>query len=482
MASFDPSVISQIPDMAGNPQEARAKAFKLADLMTQEQSNRILLADQKQQQADQAKAKEIYQKHGDKVGTTEGNLALAGDLAKAGLVKQSREAYQFGSEQQVRDLQQQEGKIKLLQYASDVIGPEAMQIKQVLQTQGLPMAQAMYQKRIAEILPQLPEGAQHKFPPQLPNDPAQAAQLLDGAINASAQARQMLTQQRQQAAETEKERHDRAMERHAMSMEGLSEKRLDLAAQKEGPRASADDTKKIQAIRAYMADRGLSFPSGMRSKAAQEQTLKGLLQEHPNDSPEQIAQRLREGALGLKTATTEAGVVARREGQAAPAINALNRQGGLYDQVLETGKRVDMGSSKMANAFRLWKQGEAIADPDLSEYVNTLVDTRAEFASVLARGGQVTDAVRIASEHAFPDKMSYPELQRNVERSKKIAEAIQAGNTSVADAIIKGKTMDEAMKAGGSAPAASQSAGPKPYSDAAKEQRYQEWKRQHGGG
>lgn len=239
------------------------------------------------------------------------------------------------------------------------------------------------------------------------------------------------------------------------------------------------DPAKVREVYGAMADAGISFPPGMRSVKAQHETIVGLLTAHPEDSATQIAARVKAGELGVGATKTELNVVARREGASAAAINALNREGGLYDQLLETGKKIDFGSAKFANSMRLWSQGAAVADPDISEYVNVLADTRAEFASVLARGGQVTDSVRIASEHAFPDKMSLGELQRNVERSKKVASAIQAGNTSVADALINGKSMEEALK---SSPDKATSAAHKPFADPEKEARYQEWKRTHASG
>jgi hypothetical protein len=236
--------------------------------------------------------------------------------------------------------------------------------------------------------------------------------------------------------EKERERHDRAMEAKGVGA------------------TPGVDSGKVGGVYAAMADLGISFPPGMRAVKAQHETIQGLLATHPNDTPQQIAQRVKSGELGFKGAGTELNVVARREGASAAAINALNRGGGLYDQLAETGKKVNFGSAKFNNALRLWKQGAAIADPDISEYVNALADTRAEFASVLARGGQVTDSVRIASEHAFPDKMSLSELTRNIERSRKIADAIQSGNTSVADAIIKGTPLEDALKASSTPPAA----------------------------
>lgn len=256
----------------------------------------------------------------------------------------------------------------------------------------------------------------------------------------------------------------------------LQRENIDSQIKKRAESMASDGDPKVESVYAAMSDAGISFPPGMRSVKAQAATIKGLLAAHPFDTPGQIVARVRAGELGMKEKQTELGVVARREGSSASAINALNRPGGLYDQLTETAKKIDFGSSKTANNLELWKQGKVVADPDISEYVNALSDTRAEFASVLARGGQVTDSVRIASEHAFPDNLSLPELQRNVARSKKIADSIQAGNTAVADALINGKSMEEAMGAASTTP---NGGAPKPYADPAKEQRYQEWKRAH---
>jgi hypothetical protein len=194
-------------------------------------------------------------------------------------------------------------------------------------------------------------------------------------------------------------------------------------------------------VMAAMTDIGASFPPGLRSSKVQRETVQGLLKQHPDENAQQIAQRIKSGGLSMSYERTASNVVARREGAAAPAIDALNREGGLYDQLLETAKKVDFGSAKFKNSYNLWQQGKVVADPDISEYINVLADTRAEFASVLSRGGQVTDSVRTAAEHAFPNNMSFNELQRNVDRSKKVAAAIQSGNVAVRDQLIGGEPL-----------------------------------------
>lgn len=217
MASFDPSIISQIPDFSGNPLEARSRGFKLADLITEQQRNKLLLGEQKQQLEEQNKAKDIF-KSAD-ISSNEGRVALAQKLSQAGLPKQSMEALQFSAEQQTRDLQQKELRLRALDLSSNVIGPAALQVKQVLQSQGLPAAQQLY----SQLKSTIPQEFQQNLPPQLPNDPQQAMGMLDQAVSISTRARQMLDEQRKERetsvkerGEAEREREDRARDDRAI--------------------------------------------------------------------------------------------------------------------------------------------------------------------------------------------------------------------------------------------------------------------------
>ncbi|MEI6873367.1 MAG: hypothetical protein WCL08_13905, partial [Verrucomicrobiota bacterium] len=303
------------------------------------------------------------------------------------------------------------------------------------------------------------------------DDLAQAQQLLSGPPGSLTAGLEKMRASSQQATEFfDKKAKEKLTTRNVESEikrreDETAQGKERLALQRAG-KVDGQSNPRIGEVYAAMADAGLSFPSGMRSVKAQQGTIAGLLAAHPDETGAQIVQRMKSGVLKMAGEKTALNVVERREGASAAAINALNRSGGLYDQLLETGKKIDFGSAKFKNNFSLWKQGKVVADPDISEYVNVLADARAEFASVLARGGQVTDSVRIASEHAFPDTMAYSELQRNVERSRKVADSIQAGNTSVADAIINGTSMEEAMHKKNPPPAAVTPTGTPPAAGA----------------
>lgn len=477
MASFDPSVISSIPDSSVNPVEAKAKGYTLASLIDEQQLGRMKLNSAKSEQADMGKIKDILGKSD--LSTYEGqtkaseaalkvNPKLGMDLQRGFAQRQSAQY-----EKQDADLRTYAVQQDHIAGALDSVLAEADRLRASGATDAMVNATIMRSVLGAKEQLQkttLPNG-QPVWNPQLDQALAGGPLTYDRikALEMQSNKGQQLIKERlaerhqsvTEAQETERERHDRATEANA--------------ATKTAAAADGGFSGPSGELMAALTERGVSLPAGFRSKAQQKATLDGILKRNPGQTADQIADKIKAGQIDFTAAKTEANVVARREGSSAAAISALNSQGGLYDQLIETGKKVDFGSAKFKNALELWKAGEVIADPDISEYVNALADTRAEFASVLARGGQVTDSVRIASEHAFPDKMSLSELTRNVERSKKIARAIQAGNTSVADAISKGKDLNEALDAGKSSDA------PQPYSDAEKEARYQAWKKSHGG-
>jgi hypothetical protein len=454
MAQFDPTVIADIGRNTPDIPAAMEKGVRLKDMIDQSQLDTLKINSAKSEARDAQTFKDIMK--GSDYSTPEGLHATQEKLTKAGLVDQAMNLKTYAQKSVSGELDNQLKKAELAGQQQEAIVGAIDPIIQELDARKAAgdtpamldaKAQQLGQKAIADLTTARPDLAPTMA--QFAKNPQSLTYA--GLKTAEMQSKKGLemikahlaehSQETKDKAEAEHEKHDEAAERHMLSNEALANRR-----ENDKNPGGGKDAGKVDAVYAAMADTGVSFPSGMRSVKAQRDTIQGLLAAHPDDSPAQIAERVRSGKLGLSGAQTELNTVARREGSSAAAINALNRDGGLYDQLLETGKKIDFGSAKFKNSFDLWKQGAVVADPDISEYINTLADTRAEFASVLARGGQVTDSVRIASEHAFPDKMSNEELQRNVERSKKIAESIQSGNTSVADAIIKGKSLDEALK------------------------------------
>jgi hypothetical protein len=156
------------------------------------------------------------------------------------------------------------------------------------------------------------------------------------------------------------------------------------------------------------------------------------------------------GAVGQQMNTrvqqAEATAVGRREGQIAPAMNALNRPGGLYDQLESSAQKLDFTSDEVKNNIRLGIANHVYANPQIQDYVTSLMETRADLANVLSRGGQVTDQSRTQANDAIPAIADYPTLHAAISRSRSVANAINAGNQTVIDAITKGQSVADASQ------------------------------------
>lgn len=312
MASFDPSIISQIPDASGNPLEARAKGYKLADLITEQQRNKLLLGEQQKQAEDKQKATAVLQNFKGDIGTAEGNIKLAQAYKEAGLGSQAKEALQLGSEQQLQDLQKQKLQNEALQFAAEYVGPQALQAKKVLHEQGLAAAQQVYAQAIKSLPPQY----QGKFPPQLPNDPMQADQLLDQAIGHSQKAQEMLQRQSQQANLADEARHRKVEERQG-------QERINLAKQKTETGKLDDEDVKFFANQYLAGDKSVFQNMGRGTQgAANIVAMRHAIREQAQAqglSPQDVATKIaefnglmsEERALGtrqaaIETAATEA--------------------------------------------------------------------------------------------------------------------------------------------------------------------------------
>lgn len=162
--AFDPSIISQIPDMAPNPVAAQQQGYKLADMQTQAGSNRLAFQQQKQQAADNEKAKNILK--GTKLDSPQDATKAAEKLTEAGLPDQ---AMQFMKA--VQGLQESKGNLTLQQYQlmsakNDIIGSAVAslvgQYDQMIQSGATPaLANAVMQPKYQQAIQQL---SQAKLP------------------------------------------------------------------------------------------------------------------------------------------------------------------------------------------------------------------------------------------------------------------------------------------------------------------------------
>lgn len=456
---FDPTVISSIPDFAGNPVAAKEKAITLSSMLDKEQLGKLQLGTAKREEDERGKVDKILK--GSDYSTPEGLAKTAAAVNKVS-PKSAMDLMRTGQSYQSGQIQNELDRLTLASQRQDLIvgaiDPIIAQARAMKNGGGSDLeVRAFITQQMPNALTQLRGMKLNDGKPAMPDDVLKMAtsvpggytlETLEGWESKSKQGAAAIKQRLEQfKADTqsrgvdERVQHDNALEgaagrtadereRHARETEAAADRR------RKASEGAGEFGGQVGQVLASMSDLGVALPAGMRAKQQMLGTIQGLIEKHPDESTDQIADRIRRAQLKLGGEKVELATVSRREGSAAAAINSLNRKDGLYDQLEETAAKVDFGSAKFANALALWRQGEVVADNDIAEYVNALADTRAEFASVLSRGGQVTDSVRIAAEHAFPDKMSQGELKAAVSRSKKIADAIQAGNKAVVAELL----------------------------------------------
>lgn len=224
-----------------------------------------------------------------------------------------------------------------------------------------------------------------------------------------------------QRGETEKERHDVATEQ-------LGEEREDrlIAAVGSKPKAGwelftkpdgsvirvnkdtgetaalGDDTKGISKVgssggggftpemgdlMAAMAEVGVSIPAGMRSKAQQIKTLQGLLDRHPKNTPDEIADMIKTGQIELGAQKKETQTAAGIAGKVQVFANELDKNIPL---LREASKAVPRGEWTDLN--KLIQTGDThISDPKLKTLKGYIVSTLNAYDALAARGGTDKD-------------------------------------------------------------------------------------------
>jgi hypothetical protein len=181
---------------------------------------------------------------------------------------------------------------------------------------------------------------------------------------------------------------------HEGRMAGAAEERNKIAAGKaaEAAKSFEGDNGKLMAA---LAERGVSLPTGFRSKAQQVALLNGLRERNKGKSVDQIAELVKSGTISLsseKKETQTAAAVAGRVGVAGEEISQF------APLVEEASKKVPRGSFVPIN--KLLQTGEAsISDPNLKKlkvYINSTLNAYDQLA---ARGG--TDKDKRAEAHAL---------------------------------------------------------------------------------
>jgi hypothetical protein len=434
--AFDPSIISQIPDYAGDPTAAQEKAVGLKDMVDRGQLNRLQLS-QAQREAKINQDVEQILRSSD-YSTPEG---LAQTAAKVNRVSpdHAMKLMQFGQQYQSGKVQQERDQLELLEQrqglivqAIDPIVNQARQMKsqgasdldvKAWITQQMP--QALQQLRSI----QLPDGK-----PALPDDQLQMVTGIPGGYTLAtlegweqkskaghAAIQQRLEQGRadtQSRSEQERERHDQRMEtisagRAAGGRYGISEPATDQGSDLK------DSFMQLTGGRVSVAQlRALNFD---------ELAKRGM-----------TAQQLVSSGLQYAGETRAASAVGQRAGNVAVLEGSV---GGAADQVLDALGGVDRTNITSVNkALAAGKRqfGNA-AESRYAAAVQSLVN---EYSRVISGGtGASTDSARseamgMLNTAQSPDQVRavVSQMRREVAIVKSASQRALAGQGGGADA------------------------------------------------
>lgn len=449
MADFNPGVLSDIGDSGPNIPGAIAKGFQLKDLINQEQLGQLKLAGAKQSADDEKSARSIFK--GADISSEKGIAEASEKLTRAGQPDKAMELRKYGQQAASGELDNQ---IKQLEVAGksmdslvsvvDPIVAKADELRRAGRSDAEIQAYIQAQTPLAMMSLQqagLPPQAMQKINALMQQGPI-TYDKLKSIDSGNKQGQQMIKARLDElrvntdvkkadtsaAGEAEKERHDRATE-------ATADKRV--AAQGEG------FTPEIGDLLGALTERGVSLPAGMRSKAQQVATLKGLQDRNPGKTPDQIADMVKSGQISMGVSKTEGSVLGRREAAILPVEKSITKPGGFLDQAEKAVNEVDFPKLKKAGAFEAWGKDQ-LSDPALTAYKAAVAELRAEYSIVLSKGGQVTDAARHEAAKVIPDLITKDQFKRIRSTVLNGIEASKGGVEESIDQTEKGATSAEA--------------------------------------
>lgn len=412
MEAPDTSIISNISQTAQiDPTAGIAKAYQLKDLINRDQMNQLSLNQAKMENADMMKARQVLQNSD--LSTVEGQQKAGAELTKIN-PKTGMDFLKQVSANQKEAAALTSTELDLHEKKSDVLASNVQGMLSTYQdmiNKGVPpqvanaQMQAQYQKTVMGLIDQkLPNGEpllNQQDIKNLVSHPNFDPQFLNGIAQSNLKAKDQIQILRQQQADAETRRHNQESERHQGVEESQGQQRINienrrLKMQEERFSGESGD------LMAALAERGVSLPAGFRSKEQQRSLLNGLISRHPDMNADQIADGIRSGQLGFTSDKTQASVLGRREAAILPVEKSITKPGGFLDQAEKAVNDVDFSKLKAAGAFENWK-GDQLSDPNLTKYRAAVAELRAEYALVLSKGGQVTDAARHEAAKVIPD-------------------------------------------------------------------------------
>lgn len=463
--SFDPSIISAIPDAAGDPVQAMGQGVTIADAMDRQQLNKLHLGQEQRTEKEDQQVQQILKRS--KYDTPEGLAATAAEVNRVS-PRASQELLKTGQQYQSGQVAAQLDQLQLLEKRQDLIvgaiDPIVAQARQ-MKSQGASDldVKAFISQQMPQALQglrgmQLPDGK-----PALPDDQLKMvtgiqggytlatlegweAKSKQGAAAIKSRLEQMKAdtgakaQQTRESAETEKEKHDRETEDHARRQEAIQQNK-----------AKGFDDRESEFL-AALADRNVSLPAGLRSQAQIRATIDGEFAKHPDMTADQIADGIKSGKLKLTAETKGAQTAGTQIGKVALASNELDTFG---DQTLSASADLPRGKFVPYNQLKQWADTK-ISDPKLLMFKAKMQALENAYNQLAARSG--TDVDKRQHIHELFNAANSPEAVQTLVTALK-QEA--AGARDAADRTIAETSGTSIPGAGGQqSPGAGSAAAP----------------------
>lgn len=430
MSELDASVLGRMGDY--KPTDvvgAIAGGFQLKDMKANTEMNQLKLADMKKTQQNEQTINNLL-KSSD-LSSSKGVAEAAEKLTKAGFAHQGmnlmKEANQFRTGEYDTQLKKMEYDDKLqdtlVTTLEGVVGP-------LSQLEGK-LTPAEMDAKVKAVMPNvlLKFKQDHADNPALTKIADQFMQNPNSMTWAGLKAAEASTKSGQAAHKQRiEEMRARTQERNIDS-EIEARSRTQDRSDKRANKGTLSD--KAQEIRDEMLLQGVTVGQGLRSKDVFYDSLNGLAKKYPDMAASDIVKQVKSGQLKMSGEKTEAGVLARREAGIIPVEKSIVKPGGFLDQAESAVNKVNFDKLKLAGKFENWSK-EQNSDPDLASYKARVAELRAEYALVLSKGGQVTDAARHESEKVIPDIITPAQFKeiRNV-----ITQGIEAAKGGVRESI-----------------------------------------------
>lgn len=157
------------------------------------------------------------------------------------------------------------------------------------------------------------------------------------------------------------------------------------------------------ALLAAMAARGVTLPSGLRSKEQMRSTLDGLIQKYPNLGPDDIADNIATGKINFGAENKAAQIGGAQAGRVALGLNEINEFAPL---VKDASAKVPRGSFVPLNKLLQYSDAQ-LSDPNLRQLKIAVTSMLNAYDQVAARGG--TDVGKREAAHQLLTSADSPE-------------------------------------------------------------------------